>query len=83
MITPDCPHCGAHLDYGGIVDGIGDYGDSTCDVWICHDCDVEIELDCYDDPDSLYGDDEIIEAMPPEDDQPYSPTARDMDDIPF
>lgn len=79
MNTPDCPHCGLPMEYGGIDDGGGDYGASICDTWYCDACQYGTEMDCVEFDD----DDEIIEAMPPDDDQQYSPPARDMDDIPF
>ncbi len=42
----NCPYCGLdHLEYIGIDDGGGDYGDSVVDVWHCLDCDIDFE-DC-------------------------------------
>ena len=48
-----CPACGSEeIDYVGIDDGGGDYGDSVCDTWRCCDCDYHWEENCIDPEDT-------------------------------
>lgn len=54
-----CPICGQPMEYGGIEDGGGDYGDSACDTWDCLDCDYQEESDCVE-----YDDDGETEMLP-------------------
>lgn len=43
----NCPYCGSiNVDYLGIADGGGDYGDAICDEWVCDACAMEFEGDC-------------------------------------
>lgn len=42
-----CPYCGAAaVEYLGVTDGGGDYGDSICDEFRCHECDTTWEEHC-------------------------------------
>jgi len=49
-MTTMCRYCGSwNVQYLGIQDGLGDYGDSVCDVWQCEDCGQEYEVHCVED----------------------------------
>lgn len=55
-----CNYCGSeNTEYRGIDDGGGDYGDSICDVYHCHDCDMYFDADCWGDEPELYGSEEF------------------------
>ena len=87
------------MQYVGVDDGGGDYGDSVCDEWQCDTCDYEEEGDCfgggwipeeYEDFDpNDYNRPSIADNIPDAGDwidrEPpaYTPPARDMDDLPF
>lgn len=63
------------MEYGGIEDGGGDYGDSACDTWECLDCDYQLEDGCIDyETDDDAGATEVL---------PAAFSANDLDDIPF
>lgn len=43
----DCKYCGSDVvDYVGIDDGGGDYGESVCDQYECLECGARFEADC-------------------------------------
>lgn len=46
-----CDRCGAHMDYLGVDDGGGVYGDSVCDTWECPECGFSDETNCREVPD--------------------------------
>jgi DNA-directed RNA polymerase subunit RPC12/RpoP len=46
----NCPYCGSDaVQYDGIQDGGGDYGESVCDEYECLECGAMFEMDCWDD----------------------------------
>lgn len=48
-----CKYCGSeNVDYLGVDDGGGDYGDSVCDEYHCLDCDNYFEGHCI--PEDLF-----------------------------
>lgn len=43
----DCPYCGSDVvDYLGMDDGGGDYGEAVCESWECLDCGAHFDGDC-------------------------------------
>lgn len=75
----DCRYCGSdEVDYLGVDDGGGDYGDSVCDQYECLECGAMFEANCMrgvgaitDDYDELEGDNVV-----------HFPS-DDVSDIPF
>lgn len=62
----NCRYCGSRMDYIGIQDGGGDYGDSVCDEYQCMTCDW-IEEDCGGGTGfAYYSEDEDLDAVPDE-----------------
>lgn len=76
-----CPYCGSdHVEYHGVDDGGGDYGNAVCDQYECLNCGNRFESDCLEayDP-GLEGVDRFYSAPAPGD--PGEPD--DLGDIPF
>lgn len=78
---PECYYCHSeNVEFLGADDGGGDYGDSVCDIWHCHDCGQEYEVNCVGGEEDgfdaeAYGNKDIT------DDLGYAPA--DGDDIPY
>lgn len=76
-----CPYCdSSDIDYVGVEDGGGDYGDSLCDIWLCHGCGHEFEKNCVEFIEPDY-DEEA--GAPAEPDYRPAPDSFDYGDIPF
>jgi hypothetical protein len=39
----NCPNCGGFMEYAGIEDGAGDYGDALAETWYCEVCDLHVD----------------------------------------
>lgn len=75
-----CPYCGEDMEYLGVIDGGGDYGDSLCDEWKCLNCGWYEESNCFEFQE-IYDDRQDFEDFnPPEDDSNHPVSSGD---IPF
>lgn len=86
-----CRICGSDMEYKGVDDGGGDYGESICEQWECLNCGSWDEINCVDyeyvidleDENFIQGyadGQEFENPYPPEDDQNH---IADMGDLPF